>query len=120
MSEKKVGFFNKKTDTSLKSIPKPQSAFTADNTELLGSIKTQEDILKTNNKSLGIPASIWCSYMALLDVTDNDYTYELLEELIQERIHKLPIDKKKDYERQLERKEDYEREKLQKKINKRK
>lgn len=69
MAEKQAGFFNKKADISMKNIPTPHSTFTAENTDLLKNIRSEVDILKTNNKSLGIPASIWCSYMALLITT---------------------------------------------------
>lgn len=118
MAEKQAGVFNKKADTSMKNIPTPHSTFTAENTDLLKNIRSEEDILKTNNKSLGIPASIWCSYMALLDTTDNDYTYELLEELVQEKIKQLNPSQHQDYLRRLDRKEEQERERLQKKLKK--
>ena len=51
----KPGFFSKqKPDNSYKEIPKPKSAFTSDNTDLLENIHPEEDVLKINNKSLGI------------------------------------------------------------------
>ncbi|MGK3466572.1 hypothetical protein ACSLOT_26715 [Escherichia coli] len=82
----KAGFDkNRRPSNEYKEVPKPKNTFSATNTDLLNNIAVEEDILKTNNKSLGIPASVWCEYMTLLDTTDNDYTYELLEELIHER-----------------------------------
>ncbi len=115
----KPGFFSKqKLDNSYKQIPKPKSAFTSDNTDLLGNIQPEEDTLKTNNKSLGIPAIVWCEFTALLDTTDNDYAYELLEELIHERTARFTHDEKVAYDRNLERKKEHERERIYKKEKK--
>ena len=109
---------NRKPSNERKEVPEPQSAFTPNNKELLNNIITEEDILKTNNKSLGIPAIVWCEYMALLDTTDNDYTYELLEELIHERISRFTYDEKQIYEKNLSRKIENERYKIEKKLDK--
>lgn len=111
---------NRKPSKERKEVPKPQSAFTAENKELLSNITVEEDILKTNNKSLGIPAIVWCEYMALLDTTDNDYTYELLEELIHERTSRFSYDEKQIYDKNLSRKIENEKYKLEKKIEKKK
>ena len=41
----KPGFFSKqKPDNSYKEIPKPKSAFTSDNTDLLENIHPEEDV----------------------------------------------------------------------------
>lgn len=117
----KPGFFsNQKPDNSYKKIPKPKSAFTSDNTDLLENIHPEEDVLKINNKSLGIPAIVWCEFTALLDTTDNDYTYELLEELIHERTARFDHNQKTTYNRILERKKDQERERIYKKEKRKK
>jgi hypothetical protein len=68
---------------------------------------------------LGIPASVWCEYMALLDTTDNDYTYELLEELIHERKQRFSYEEKSEFERILKRKQEQERDRITKKLSKR-
>ncbi|XKR50300.1 hypothetical protein ACG8BF_14910 (plasmid) [Enterococcus faecalis] len=47
--------------------------------------------------------------MALLDTTDNDYTYELLEELIHERKQRFSYEEKSEFERILKRKQEQER-----------
>lgn len=122
MTDNRPGFFSKaKPDTSYKSIPKPKSAFTSDNSELLENIHVEEDVLKINNKSLGIPAIVWCEFTALLDATpDNDYTYELLEELIHERISRFNHEELQTYNRILDRKKEQEREKIFKKNKKKK
>lgn len=117
----KPGFFPKnKPNNSYKEMPKPKSAFTSDNTDLMKSIQPEEDLLKINNKSLGIPAIIWCEFTALLDMTDNDYTYELLEELIHERTSRFSHEEELSYNRILERKKEQERERLVKKDKKKK
>lgn len=112
--------FNKyrKPSNEIKNVPSPKSTFSANNTDLLNSINLEEDILKTNNKSLGLPASIWCEYMSLLDTTDNDYTYELLEELIQERIKRFSYEENLKYEKILNRKQEQERDNIHKKLSK--
>ncbi len=68
---------------------------------------------------MGIPASVWCEYMALLDTTDNDYTYELLEELIHERKQRFSYEEKSEFERILKRKQEQERDRITKKLSKR-
>lgn len=54
----------------------------------------------------------------LYGTTDNDYTYELLEELVQEKIKQLNPSQHQDYLRRLDRKEEQERERLQTKLKK--
>ncbi|MGT9115524.1 hypothetical protein ACVV5U_13795 [Enterococcus faecalis] len=117
----KAGFNkNKRPSNEYKEVPKPKNTFSATNTDLLNNIAVEEDILKTNNKSLGIPASVWCEYMALLDTTDNDYTYELLEELIHERKQRFSYEEKSEFERILKRKQEQERDRITKKLSKKK
>ena len=118
MTNTKMGFFSNKDkpDTSYKKIPKPKSSFNADNEELLEHVQEEEDVLKINSKSLGIPASVWCEFMALLDTTtENDYTYELLEELIHEKTARFTHEQQVSYTRSLERKKEQERERIIKK-----
>lgn len=119
--EKKAGFNkNRRPSKEYKEVPKPKNTFSATNTDLLNNITVEEDILKTNNKSLGIPASVWCEYMALLDTTDNDYTYELLEELIHERKQRFSYEENSEFERILKRKQEQERDRIAKKLSKKK
>ncbi len=87
---KKPGFFGKdnkkempktgKPDNSYKETTTPKNAFspTFDETHLR---EDSTHLLKTNNKSFVVPAEIWCEFMALLEISDNDYTYELLAEM---------------------------------------
>ncbi|MGG5308339.1 hypothetical protein IGK38_003071 [Enterococcus pernyi] len=122
MTNTKMGFFSNKDkpDTSYKKIPTPKSSFNADNEELLEHVQEEEDVLKINSKSLGIPASVWCEFMALLDTTtENDYTYELLEELIHEKTARFTHEQQVSYTRSLERKKEQERERIIKKQMKR-
>lgn len=58
--------------------------------------------------------------MSLLDVTDNDYTYELLEELANEAIQRLNFETFQKYSKNLERRKEQEREKIEKKNRKKK
>lgn len=120
-NENKAGFNkNRKPTNTYKDVPAPKNAFTSTNTDLLKNITVEEDILKTNNKSLGIPASVWCEFMSLLDTTDNDYTYELMEELIHERTSRFTQAEKDTYEKNLSRKTEQERYRLEKKLEKKK
>jgi len=120
-NEKKAGFNKyRRPSNEYKEVPKPKNTFSATNTALLNNITVEEDILKTNNKSLGIPASVWCEYMALLDTTDNDYTYELLEELIHERKQRFSYEENSEFERILKRKQEQERDRIAKKLSKKK
>lgn len=121
MTENKLGLTNvRKRDTSYKKKPIVTNSFEPTNSELLSNIdkinKTEE--LAKVNKSIVIPSNVWCDFHAVLHISDNDYSYELLEEMLQSFKNKNNLNSNDKYLKRLERLEEDEMEKIEKKKKK--
>lgn len=75
------------------------------------------ELLSSTNKSIVVPTSVWCDFTAVLYASDNDYTYELLEELLSDYVHKKRLNEDEEY---IDRKKMLEKDELKKILKKKK
>lgn len=123
MTEKKTpGITNKMRNTSYKPMPEVKNSIGTNNNSILKNVDkiNQIELLSKTNKSIVIPANVWCDFNAVLHASDNDYTYELLEEMLATYKENNNLSTNEKYLKRLDRLEEDELEKIESKNKKNK
>lgn len=113
---------SKPLNTNYQATTKPQTSFDNLGKDLLKNVEkvNNKELLNTVNKSIVIPATVWCEFHAILYASEHDYSYELLEEMMSDFIIKNKLAKDDDYrfKKQMLEKEEIKKIKKKKKAKK--
>lgn len=113
---------NRPLSTNYQATAQPQTSFDNLGKDLLKNVEkvNNKELLNTVNKSIVIPASVWCEFHAILYASEHDYSYELLEEMMSDFIIKNKLTKDDDYrfKKQMLEKEEIKKIKKKKKAKK--
>lgn len=97
-----------------------KESFVNSGKELINNVDKANDevLLNSTIKSLGLPAAIWCEFQAMLHVSNHDYTYEFLQEMLSDYYDKKNLEYNGEYLEESERLKRNELRKIKKKQSK--
>lgn len=122
MAEKKPGFFNNDNKSTTDSTPTPRKGFTKeykpplvpknpDGVNTTVKSKTETNFVESTQqiqqksdirKTMRVPETQFFEFMALLDASEYSYVYELLGDMIDQRINSLDSNELRVYNSALE------------------